>query len=91
MVKVFLYGRLYTLQVLCCFLDEGGLFSSKGLTDLKNAVGNTRSTLKSHDDSVDHKNAVAKDTNFISVCDGKKPSICSSLSKAYEDKVKRNP
>ncbi|VDI15927.1 Hypothetical predicted protein [Mytilus galloprovincialis] len=72
------------------FRDEGGLFSSKGFTDWKNAVGNKRSTLKSHDDSVDHRNAVEKAENFISVCEGKKPSICSSLSKAYEDKVKKN-
>lgn len=81
---------LHTASICVAFGDKMGLFSSKGFIDWKNALGNKRSTFKSHDEFVDHKNAIEKAKNFISVCEGEKSSICSSRSKDYEDKVNRN-
>jgi hypothetical protein len=58
------------------------------LKDWKNAVGNKRSALKTHEESVSHKDAVEKSTQFAAVCEGTKPNIYLSLSKAYHRHMK---
>ena len=72
------------------FGDKVYLFSDKGFNDWKNAVGKIRSAFRTHDENRAHKDAVEKAMHFISICEGEEKNICSSISRAYEERVKRN-
>jgi len=61
------------------------LFGNKGFTDWKNAIGVKRSSLKLHEESKDHTDAVEALKDFLAACEGAKSDICSSLSKSYEE------
>ncbi|XP_071176558.1 zinc finger MYM-type protein 1-like [Mytilus edulis] len=75
----------------CVSFGQGdGLFKTKGFSDWKNAVGEKRGTFKLHEISKMHKEAMEKSENLLSVSQGEKANIYSSISKAYEDKVSYN-
>ncbi|CAG2205185.1 unnamed protein product [Mytilus edulis] len=75
----------------CVSFGQGdGLFKTKGFSDWKNAVGEKRGTFKIHEISKMHTEAMEKSENLLSVSQGEKANIYSSISKAYEDKVSYN-
>ncbi|XP_062521172.1 zinc finger MYM-type protein 1-like [Corticium candelabrum] len=81
----------------CCYCvlfgDESlsaTAFKTTGFCDWKNAVGVKRGVLLCHEKSEIHKNACIKALSFKNVVEGKKNDICTSRSKEYEERVKRN-
>ncbi|CAC5377290.1 unnamed protein product [Mytilus coruscus] len=77
----------------CLVFGDGhgdGMFAMIGFRDWKNASGDKRGSLKIHENSKLHSAAKEKADNLIMVSNESKPDICSSLSKAYENKVVRN-
>ena len=65
-------------------------FQSVGFRDWKNAKGVKRGALPIHEATVAHKDATVKASAFKDIVAGKAKDIHSSLSKAYEDRVKKN-
>ncbi|VDI24426.1 Hypothetical predicted protein [Mytilus galloprovincialis] len=65
-------------------------FSSSGMKDWKNAVGAKRGTFLIHQESSGHKDALLKSSNFLQIIEGGEKNIKCSISKAYEDNIKKN-
>ncbi|CAG2222785.1 unnamed protein product [Mytilus edulis] len=77
----------------CLVFGDGhgdGLFGMIGFRDWKNASGDKRGSLRIHENSKLHSAAKEKADNLIMVSNESKPDICSSISKAYENKIVRN-
>ena len=72
------------------FAGNVTLFGNKGFTNWKNAIGVKRSSLKLHEESKDHIDAVEASRDFLAVCEDAKSDIYSSLSKRYEGQVAKN-
>ena len=54
------------------FAGNVTLFSNKGFTDWKNAIGVKCSFLKLHEESKDHIDAVEASKDFLVICEGAK-------------------
>jgi hypothetical protein len=63
---------------------------SSGIKDWKNAVGAKRGTFLMHQESKCHKDALLKSSNFVQIIAGEKKNIKCSISKSYEDNIKKN-
>ncbi|XP_062511260.1 zinc finger MYM-type protein 1-like [Corticium candelabrum] len=81
----------------CCYCvlfgDESKsapAFKTTGFCDWKNAVGVKRGVLLCHEKSEIHKNACIEALSFKNVAEGRKDDICTSRSKQYEERVRRN-
>lgn len=72
------------------FGDGDGMFKTHSFCDWKNAIGDKRGSFNIHENSKLHSDAKEKAENFMMVSNKSKSDICSSLSKAYEDKIGRN-
>ena len=65
-------------------------FQVDGFNNWKNAKGSKRGALPCHNKSDIHKTAAVRALSFLEIAFGHSRDIQSSLSKAYEDKIKRN-
>ena len=65
-------------------------FQKIGFQDWKNAKGSKRGALPGHEATEAHKTAAIKALSFLDIASGHSSDIQSSLSKAYEDQVKKN-
>lgn len=66
------------------------LFVDKGFRDWKNATGTKRGILNSHNESKFHQEAAHKSLNYKQIVMKGDSDIYHSISKSYEEKVKRN-
>ena len=64
-------------------------FLTVGFRDWKNAKGANRGALQLHETTETHKNATIKAAAFKDIAAGKTKDIHSSLSKAYEEQIKK--
>ena len=65
-------------------------FTIKPFRDWKNATGSKRGALQQHALGLNHRTAAEKAEEFRLLCIGKRKSICSTLSKAYNEKIEQN-
>ena len=65
-------------------------FQSIGFRDWKNAKGEKRGALPTHELTDTHKGAAMKTLAFKDIAAGKSKDICSSVSSSYEEQVKSN-
>ena len=57
---------------------------------LENAVGAKRRTFLMHQESKCHKDGLLKSSNFMQIAAGQEKNIKCSISKSYEDNIKKN-
>ena len=80
----------------CCYCvcfastKSNGELIEKPFHDWKNALGEQRGRLNTHNGSDCHATSIARADEFISVVTQVRPSVSKLLSSAYEEKVRRN-
>ena len=69
---------------------SGDVFAEKGFKDWTNATGMKRGMLISHNEPKGHHDACLKTVNYKEIVSNEEKDVCVSISKSYEEKVKRN-